>query len=165
MQGQAHADRAQVLPADAGAHGLASPAVPHDRGAALVGDADRLLRAAVGEGGAGDLEHRRGHGGGVELHEAWRGCRGQHLSVVHVLDGGIRPHDRRPHPAGPDVDHQQAHEAGGRRARSAALRAARKPPSRPNDASMNVLKMRTATVGAPWPADTLMSVLMVPITT
>ena len=48
LQHEAHADGAQVLPADAGPDRLARGAVPHDRRRPLVGDADGVDRAAGG---------------------------------------------------------------------------------------------------------------------
>ena len=59
-QREARADRAQVLPAEPGPDRLAGRAVPHDRRAALVGDADRVDRPAGGERGARELEARVG---------------------------------------------------------------------------------------------------------
>ena len=57
-QPEALADRAEVLPADAGADRLARGAVPDDDRRALIGDADRVDRAGGVERGGGDVEGR-----------------------------------------------------------------------------------------------------------
>ena len=108
-QREAVEHRAQVLPADGRGDGDAGGAIPqHGRGP-LVGDADRIDRAALGEGGAGRGEHRGGHLGGVELDEPGeRRARWQSL-LVDVGDGGVGLDDGRPQAARPDVDDEDAH--------------------------------------------------------
>ena len=59
---EAVADGAQVLPAEAGADRLAGGAVPHDGRRPLVGDADAVDRAGLGQRAAGDVEGGGGHG-------------------------------------------------------------------------------------------------------
>src|SRR5262249_22730623 len=62
---EAAADRAQVLPAEAGPHRLARGSVPHDRRAALVGDADGVDRAGGVERGTGRVDGRSRHAGRI----------------------------------------------------------------------------------------------------
>ena len=111
LERQAHADGAQVLPADAGADRLAGGPVPHDRRRPLVGDADGRRRPPPSSmARAGDLEGGVGHDRGVELHEARHRRVGQHLAVVDVRRP-CRPACTigGPHAAGADVDDEDAH--------------------------------------------------------
>ena len=91
LQLEAGAGGAQVLPAQARPDRLAGASVPHDRRCPLVGDADRLDRAAGGQGVAG---HRRGRPRPwrrVELHQSRRrgtgGAPGQSAGARSVPSG------------------------------------------------------------------------------
>ena len=82
---EARADGAQVLPADARADRLAGGAVPHDRRRPLVGDADRVDRAAVGERRARATSSAASAiAAASNSTKPGRGRVGQHLAVVHV---------------------------------------------------------------------------------
>ena len=101
---EAVADRAQVLPAEAGADGLAGRPVPGDGRGPLVGDADGRHRPAGGQRRPGDLERRVGQGGGVELDQAGGGGGGEDGPVLDGGDRRIRAHHRASHPRRADVD-------------------------------------------------------------
>ena len=67
LQYQAVDDGAQVLPAEAGADGFAAGAVPHDRRRPLIGDADAVDLAHLGERSQRGVARRVGHRVRVEL--------------------------------------------------------------------------------------------------
>ena len=69
-QHETHAGRAQVLPSDTGADGLARRSVPHDRRGPLIGDADGVDGTSGCQRGVRAFERGLGHGCRVEFHEA-----------------------------------------------------------------------------------------------
>ena len=112
LQDEAGADRAQVLPADAGRNGLSGGALPHDARRTLVGDPDSRHRATVVERSAGGLQNGVGHARRVELHQTGSRRVGQQRDAVLVLDAGIGSHDGGADARGPDVDDENAPPAG-----------------------------------------------------
>ena len=101
---EAGADRAEVLPAQAGADGDARGPVPHHGRGPLVGDADGGHRPGLGQRGAGHVEGGLGQGDGVELDETRCGRVGRRRPVVHGGHRGVGTDDGRPHPGGAHVD-------------------------------------------------------------
>ena len=91
-----------------GATGRPGGALPDDARRPLVGDPDAGDRAAVVEGGTGDLQDGVGHAGGVELDQAGRRRVGQEGDAVLVLDRGVGAHDGGAHARRADVDDQDA---------------------------------------------------------
>ena len=108
---QAVGDGAQVLPAEAGGDGHAGGPLPDDGGGPLVGDADAVDRAGLGQAATGHGEGGVGHLPGVELDQPGHGGRGQHLHPVLGHDRGVGAHDRRPHAGRADVDDEDAHRS------------------------------------------------------
>ena len=87
---QAQTGGAEVLPPDARPDGLPGLAVPHDGRGPLVGDAHGVDRAGLGRGPPGHVQHRIGHGHGVELDQARGGRGGQDLTMVVGGDALLR---------------------------------------------------------------------------
>ncbi len=108
----AGAHRAQVLPPEPGSDRDAGGPVPDDGRRALVGDAHGVDRPAGGQTAGGDLFHRCGDGGCVELDQTGERRLRQHRDVVDVLDGRVRTDHRAPHSRGTHVDDQDAHGQG-----------------------------------------------------
>jgi hypothetical protein len=104
LEHQTGADGAQVLPSQRRPDRFARGSVPHDRGRALVRDADRLDGAALRQHRARDLQRDVGHPGGVELHEPGRRGVRQQLAVALDGDRGVGSHDGGPQAARPHVD-------------------------------------------------------------
>ena len=107
-QREARADRAQVLPAEPRTDRDTGRAIPHDRRAALVGDADPVDRSVGGERGAREIETRLSEQHRVELHEPVGRGVGQQLAVVAARERAVGPHDRGADAARPDVDDEHA---------------------------------------------------------
>ena len=120
-QHEAVADRAQVLPAEAGTDRLAGRPVPHDGRGPLVGDPHRRHGPALGQGGAGHAPGRVGQGQRVELDEARGRGRRQRPAVVDRGHGGVGVDDRPPDARRADVDDEQR-PGHGRLAGGGALR-------------------------------------------
>ena len=110
LQHEAVADGAEVLPAEGGRDRHAGRAVPHDRRGALVGDADGVDGAALGEGRSGHVERGLGQDRRVELDETRRGGVGaaprDGARAVTVASGVTIA---AAHPARADVDDEDAH--------------------------------------------------------
>lgn len=146
LQRQADADRAEILPADAGSDRRARDPIPDDRRGALVGDADGLHHFAVHRF-VGHFESGCGEGLGVDLDEAGgRGGAGQWAVRqpaqlrVWIDEGGA-------HAARADVDHQDAH---GQRTTPSADGRPRPPGFRmPVGSSARLTATRLVKAGAP----------------
>jgi hypothetical protein len=108
-QREALDDRAQVLPAEGRADGLAAGPVPDDGGGPLVGDAHGVDRAGCRQHLLRHRHHDPAELGGVDLDEPRERGRRRERPVGDVVDRAVGPHDRRSQPARADVDHQDGH--------------------------------------------------------
>ncbi len=100
---------AQVLPADGGTHRIAGGSVPHHGAGPLGCDTHGLHRPAGRQRQSRDLEHRSGHGRGIEFDqpgEGRGGWKGAELEGCHLTVGA---NHRGAQAGGADIDHEDAH--------------------------------------------------------